>query len=138
MITLTACSLERTAITGDEFVQKMESAGYEIVNVTGQFEDGLVEVAYIAIKGNYQIEFFVVPTIDQAKAAYNSNKTDFEALGGGSASTKSVAINNYSYFTLTTSQGYHHVSRIDNTFIYVSTDKAHRDEIREILSDLGY
>lgn len=137
-LTMTACMQSRTPLTAEKFADKMEAAGYEIVDATGQFADGVVEVVYLAMTDGYQIEFYVVPSIDQAKNAYSTNKADFEALKSGSYSEKSVSVNNYSYYKLTSAGGYYVISQIDNTFIYIDADAEYKAEINEILEQLGY
>ncbi|HOC06944.1 MAG: hypothetical protein ACOX21_00600 [Bacillota bacterium] len=131
-----ACGGSRTPLTAPQFVSKMEAAGFIVVDAADQFPEGVVEAVYLAVGENYQIEFYVVPSVDQAKRAFEENKSDFEALSGGA--TKYASVNNYSYYTKTTSDGYYVVSRTDNTFIYVSADAQYKKEISGIIEDLGY
>jgi len=135
---LAACGQSRTALTANEFVAKMEAAGFDIVDAKDQFEEGVVEAVFIALNDNYQIEFYVVPSVSQAESAFEQNKSNFEAASGGSSSHKYVSMKNYSYFFQTASDTYYAVSRIDNTFIYVMADAAYKKEIGDIISDLGY
>lgn len=127
----------RTPLTANAFVSKMEDAGFLVVDAADQFEEGLVEAVHLAVGENFQIEFYVVPTVDQAKRAFEENKSDFEALSGGGV-TKSVSAKNYSYYTKTTSDAYYVVSRTDNTFIYVAAEAEYKKEISDIIENLGY
>ena len=135
---LTACG-SKTALTNDQFIEKMESAGYQIADATEQFEEGAVEAVTIAfIDDKYQIEFYVLPSKDSAVASFNSNKSDFEQMKNSGSSTGEVNIGNHNYYGLTTDEGYYVVSRVDNTMIYVNSSAEYKDEIKEVLKVLGY
>lgn len=139
ILTSAACGLKpRTPLAAYEFVTKMEAAGFEIKDAADQFEEGEVEAAYLAVGDNYQIEFYVVPSVDQAMAAFGANKARFEAVKDSASSIKSVEGKNFSYYTLTYTDIYYVVSRTDNTFIYVVADAEYKKEISKIISDLGY
>lgn len=139
VLTSTACNLKsRIPITAQEFVAKMEAAGFDLVDATNQFEAGKVDAVYIAVGENYQVEFYVVPSVDQAKGAFATNKSNFEEEVTGSSSNKTIEVKNYSSFTQTASDTYYVVSRTDNTFIYVVADADYKKEISELISDLGY
>jgi hypothetical protein len=139
VLTSAGCGFKnRTPLTADEFVTKMEAEGFTLVDATDQFEPGIVEAVQLAVGEDYQIEFYVVPTVEQAQRAFEQNKADFEAAQGSSSSHKSVEVKNYSYYSQTSAGLYAVVSRTDNTFIYVVADAEYKKEINEILSDLGY
>lgn len=54
VLTSTACGLKsRTPLAAEEFVTKMEAAGFTLVDATDQFEAGKVEAVYIALGENY-------------------------------------------------------------------------------------
>jgi hypothetical protein len=127
----------RTPLTANEFVSKMEAAGFELVDAVNQFDEGDVEAVFLAVGENYQIEFYIVPSVDQAKSAFEENKSGFESISG-TGTNKSVSVKNYSSYSKTTSDGYYVVSRTDNTFIYVSAGAEFKKEISEIITDLGY
>lgn len=135
---LTACG-SKTALTNDQFAEKMEAAGYQIVDATDQFGEGEVEAVTLAIKDDvYQIEFYVLPSNDQAVSAFNGNKSDFEQMKTSGSSTGEVSLGNYSYYGLTTDEGYYVVSRIDNTMIFINTSSEYKDEIKDVVKELGY
>ena len=134
-----ACGAKaRTPITAEEFVRKMETAGFTLVDATDQFEEGQVESVHIAVGENYQVEFYIVPSVEQAKRAFAENKGDMEAAKGSASSNKTVQLANYSSFSQTSDGIYSLVSRTDNTFIYVNTESEYKKEISDIIKDLGY
>lgn len=139
LILMAGCSLKpRTPLTAQEFTDKMEDAGYTVTDATDQYEAGVVDEVRIAVKDEIQIEFYVVPTVEQAEDAYDANVSDFEALDASGASSKTVDISNYSYYRKLTDDSYYIVSRTDNTFIYVEAAAADKDEILKLITDLGY
>ena len=59
----------------------------------------------------------------------NKEKTSIET---------NVELKNYSKYTLLSSGKYMVVSRINNTVIYVNADANYKDNIKNILDELGY
>lgn len=137
LLVLSGCS-KKEAITADGFQSVMEDSGYTITDVTGQFKGQPVDSVQLATKDDYQIEFFVVPTVDQAQNAYNQNKSTFENEEKSSSTKKSAEMKNFSYYTMTSGGVYYVVSRVDNTFIYLHAPEKYKDQISEIISELGY
>jgi len=144
IVCLTAgCQKSRTAISADTFTAKAEEAGYTVQNVAEQFSEGDVNDYLCAIKGiepviDYQIEFAVLHTVDQAKQAYQVNVAVFDSKKGASSSYSTVTLGNYSCYYLTTNGRYYVISRTDNTFIYVDADAKYKKEIDAFLKKIGY
>ncbi len=138
VLLLTACG-SKTALTNDQFIEKMEAAGYQIQDAIDQFGEDVLESATLAMMDDkYQIEFYVLPTSDQAAAAFSNNKSNFQLLEDAAKNTSSLNTNTYNYYALTTNEGYYVVSRIDNTLLYVQTSAEYKDEIKKIIKELGY
>ena len=139
---LAGCQTSRSAISAEEFKTKAEAAGYTVQDASSQYPDGQVDEYWIAVKLSdaidYQIEFAVVPTAEQAKGAYEQNKADFESKKGNFTVHSTVSIGNYSYYYLTTSARFQVISRVDNTFIYIDAEKEYKDEIENFLQSIGY
>ncbi len=137
LVGLTACS-NRTPVSVDDFKETMEENGFEIADVTGQLAPESITAIILAYNDAYQIELY--ETIDDATATalFAENKDNFEDYAVGSAATLSKNIMNYAYYSVTSSGTYHALSKIDNTMIYVEADAEYKDEISEILKELGY
>ena len=117
----------------------MNEAEFDVMDASDQFEDGLVETVLIAsIDGSYQIEFFALPDVEQAKTAFEQNKADFEAIDESGGLTFTTSGVNFSTFSRTTDVGYYVVSRIESTFIYVNAPVEYKDDINKYLKTLGY
>jgi roadblock/LC7 domain-containing protein len=138
ILIFSGCSTNKTPLTSDGFKEKMEEAGFEIYDITDQYEEGLLDAAFVTMKEDYKLEFYVLNTSDDAKAMYNANKSDFEDLRSGNSAYNSVNLGNHASYKLTTEDGYYVVSRIDNTLVFVKTDKKNKDAINKVLKDLGY
>ncbi len=137
---LVGCGKAKEAATVVDFNTHMESAGFTITDATDQYPEGAVEAVSIAMNDNYKIEFYIVPSTEQAEGAYATNKATIEGMKEQStfSSEKSVGLSNYANYHLTTDDGYYVVSRIENTFLYITAPVAHKDEIAELVSGLGY
>ena len=95
---------------------------------------------YIAAnpKDNYQIEFYVLESVDTAKTFFSENKTRFsKEVGKNKIETKSKKGNSEKY-TVTSLGQYRLVSRIENTVIYLDTRESNKKKVDEILKELGY
>lgn len=130
---------DKEAIDGDDFAEFMEDEGFDVEDITSQYDDfDGVEEVIIAYNDDYQIEFYVVETVDQAKNAYSQNKETFEEEKSSSSSHVEVSLANYSKFTQKSDGTFSVISRIENTFIYLETDDKYEDEIKDYLKELGY
>jgi hypothetical protein len=137
VLVLCGCS-KKEAITADDFKSKMEDLGYKITDATGQFKGQPVDSVQLALKDDYKIEFYVLPSVELAQSSFTENKSKIENINTSFSTTKSLEIKNFSYYTRTTGTIYYVVSRVDNTFIYVAAKAEYKDEISDIVSKFGY
>lgn len=128
---------DKEVITGDDFTEFMEDEGFEVEDLTSEYEDeDGVEAVIIAYNDDYQIEFCVVESVSQAKNAYSQNKDDFEEQS--SSSNVEVNVANYSKYSQKGGGTFSVVSRVENTFIYLVVDDKYQDDIEDYLKELGY
>lgn len=116
----------------------MEEAGYEIFDALDQFPEGSVDSILIASSPDYQIEFYVVPTVEQAQATFKENKESFELEKGAVSTDSSVSLSNYSVYKQTSNGQYYVISRVENTFIYAVTPDENKKAVNDLLDTLGY
>ncbi|MCL2383057.1 MAG: hypothetical protein FWC79_02625 [Oscillospiraceae bacterium] len=134
---LSGCTLNKTAITSEDFSEEARAAGFSVHDVTHQMGgDTVTSLVAIDNARGFQIEFHVVPTQAQASAAFAENRTNLDNIGSGT--TVSTNGNNWARFAITSGGAYGFVSYIDNTFIYVRAPQEHRAVIREFVESLGY
>ncbi|NLL78391.1 MAG: hypothetical protein GX234_00995 [Clostridiales bacterium] len=138
MLCCTACGKSKTPITAADFTNQMESAGFDIQDATGQFAEGEVESVTLAMCENYQLEFYVLPSKEQAAGAYEQNRTSFENVQGAKSSHVSVTLGNYGYYYRVVDDRVFLISYIDNTLLYCVADSAYADEIKEYAKEAGY
>lgn len=134
---LTACGSQK-AITGDDFLDKMEAKGYEVFDISDQYSADIIYQALIAQKDDYQIEFYDLMSTDDAISAFDYNKSDFESLQGAYTKNTNVEFKNGARYTLTIDGSYKLISRIDNTFIYLDIPEEYKNEVVKVLKELGY
>lgn len=127
----------KTALSDEDFRTKMEAKEFELYDVTEQF-GGQAESVTVATNGDYQVEFYVMPSVEDAEYSYNLNKETFEESAGSASVNTTASMANYSTYTLSTGETYSVVSRVDNTFIYCNVEASHKSDIEQIVKDLGY
>ena len=138
IFTLTGCK-NKDSITPGEFKIRMESKKYTVQDATNQFrKNSQIKQVYIALNLEYQVEYYEIDTVENAKLFYNNNKTIFEQSKGNSSIYTSKDLANYSTYKLRTNGKYKVISRIDNTVIYIDTNESYKSDIDSILDYLGY
>lgn len=139
---LSGCQLSRTAIDADMFKTEAEAAGYTVIDTTNSYPDGTVGNCQIAVKSSdsieYQIEFVIVPTEEQAKTIYQEKYAEYESRKDSGSSHSSVSVGNYAYFRLTSNGKYYVVSRTGNTFLFVEASEEYKSEIADFIRSIGY
>lgn len=141
VLLLSACSNNKTPKGIDEFKDIMKDNDYYIINSKEQFSEyDYILDSYIAIDStkNFQIEFYKLSDIENAKAFFEFNKDIFDAERANTSLYTDVSLNNYDKYTLITDNSYKVLSRIDNTVIYIDVDKKYKKNINNILKKIGY
>ena len=131
---------KKEAIKAREFASIMDDENYEIIDVTAQYESYGIDEAYVAIEENrdYQIEFYELSSESKAKNMFETNKDYFEDGAGSSKITSSYSIGNYNLYSLTSNGHYQYLCRVDNTLLYIDVEDEYKDEVKDIIEELGY
>lgn len=130
---------EKIPMTTESFKTTMEEKGFDIQNAKDQFaEYDYVKQVYIALNGDYQIEFYELSDVDYAVGFFNNNKSIFEQSKGNTSANTNVNLKNYSKYTQSSNGKYKVVSRIDNTVIFLNVDDKYKDDVKSLLDELGY
>ena len=134
---VSACSLNKAAITAQDFSTKATSLGFTVQDATDQME-GQTVISLIAIDSteSFQIEYHEVETQAQASSAFLQNQANLEGIHSGS--TTSLSGVNWAKYTKTAGGAYGFVSYIDNTFVYVRAPKEYKQTIQDFIKELGY
>lgn len=59
-------------------------------------------------------------------------------MKSNSSAQTNISGKNYSKYTLSSGEKYMVVSRINNTVVYLDVNSNYKDEVKTILSELGY
>lgn len=135
---LVACNTEKTPTTVEDFSDYANEMEMTIVDASDQFPEGVVESVTLAYNEDFQIEFYVVPTSEQAESAFEENISAFKQAFTGSESHATTEIGNNSRYGATDDNYYYVVSRINNTFFYCVAEKQYKDAIKTFLEYFDY
>lgn len=140
VISLTAFFLLRpkTAILPDAFAQQMRAAGYTVTEVSGQYGISEGESVYEAEKGGCSIRLETFSGEEEARQTFAAAERELKQLAAENYFQTSVAGRNNEKYTLTVGGSYYAVSRIGNTVVIGTAGESDRDEVKEILKELGY
>lgn len=125
-------------VTVNEFNELMKEEGLTIVDATDQFEEGVVISVSIAMTEDYQIELYIVPSDDQAKAAFEENKVYFKSIESTLSNESEVSSDDYGKYSRNTDDFYFSVIRVENTFLYIDVPKDSKDKVLELIEKIGY
>jgi len=143
MLTFTACGKTRKAITALEFEMEMEERGFAIydvsANVAADAGEEALKTAIIAMNDSYQIDFYVLHSVEEAKGLFELNKSIFEEGKTGTATDEvSISEKNYNVYGVVDGDNYHYISYTDDTMILFTVASTYADEVKEIITELGY
>ena len=139
LFALTGCG-NKAAITTSDFKTVAEGHNYIITDAVSQYAayDYIKEVTIAQSSDDWQVEFYVLDNAANATSMFNTNKATFESYKGNSSSESSTSIGNHASYTLTSSGYYMHLCRIDNTLLYVSVPDTYKNDVKELIEELGY
>lgn len=144
LLIFTGCNLSsklnKEPLKSEEYKNKMEEKGYSTLDATGQFTQKFIKKVYLAVsnKSTYQIEFYEIDTIDNAKEFYSNNKKIFEESKVSGSSDSYVELGNHEKYTLKSGDTYKVISRIDNTIVYANVNKEYKNEVKKAIKEIGY
>ena len=136
--TLTGCGAGKEPITSEEFKEYF-SDDYTTTEVSDDFDDS-IKVVLNATSDDIIIEYFEFTDNDSATYFFNQIVNEYEIEKeylNVRANTKTNT-NNYGSYKLTTDSRYLAVVRVENTVIGSSVSKEFKDEVKDIIKDLGY
>jgi hypothetical protein len=138
-IVLSSCGT-KTAINAEQFKSELKEKKFTIQDVTNQFAgaDTVESVIVASSPEGYQIELFVLKDAGAAQQIFNLNQANFEQEKPESSSNSKASGKNFSKYEQTCNESYYCISRIDNTMIYLRVPEKNKDEVKDILKDLGY
>ena len=137
ILALVGCG-NKTALTPDQFKSEMTKNQFQVQDATAQFAGQPVKQVYIALNGNWQIEFYQMNSESDAQTAFSVNKRNFEKAKSSVAVTTEENVGNVNRYTQTSNGKYSVISRIGDTFVYLNAEEKYKADAGSILKDLGY
>ncbi|MBQ1411631.1 MAG: hypothetical protein IIY93_00390 [Clostridia bacterium] len=151
MLTVLTGCVKKTPVTTADFMAKAGESGLQCVDVKEQFADyDFIQEATIAAASDlsYQLEFYVFTDSSQARSSqarssqarsfYTNNRTNFDMNKGNVYTDTSKEGANYARYALNAGDRYMFVAYVENTVLYVDTDKTHKDDVNAIIDALKY
>lgn len=141
LITTSACLFTKDVLNDKEFTDIMTNKKFKVTDVTDQYNSydyiSSVQVA-VAENNEFQVEFYQLNNVDNAKKIYESNKLEFSEEKSSSSFTSDINMGNFNAFSLSDATSYRYICRVDDTVIYVNTTKENQKEVKNIIEILGY
>ena len=141
LFVVTGCSIfSKKAVTSSQFKSVAEKNNLTIIDVKNQMNEyEFIQEALIAKAADgWKVEFYVLSTNSDAKEMYDTNRKLFEDSKSGTVNEKYLTIKEYSMYDLESNGYYMHLSKVDNTLLYVKVDKKYEENAKKIIKDLGY
>lgn len=136
VLSCAGCS-DKTAHTVESFRSVMEEAGFEVVDVTKDTDTNGIDVTIlVAMKDDYQIDFYQFTSEDTAKSVYAHNQSNTEEMS--SSYHISVSLFDFAKHEQVSDSTHYYMAWVGNTMIYCANDSAYRDQIMEAVKALGY
>ncbi len=136
---LTGC-LSKEVISSDKFTSTLEKYNYEVNDVTESYDmqTSFKKVLHASKQdATHQIEFYIFSDEETAIQMYNNQVMIIEN-DEDATMTGTVEGTNYNKFTEITSDTYSVAVQVENTLLYTSAEKSYKEEINDILEELGY
>lgn len=130
-----ACSIKHS-LSSDNFQEKMEDKGFTVQDTTEVSDAEFIKKELVALRKEYQIYYFESPTEDKGKELYNINKSNISNSNKVKIDEKNSS--NFDRLKATSNKKVFYTVRIGNTVIYVEAEIKYKNEIKNILKDIGY
>lgn len=144
LFVLTGC-VHKKPISIDEFKTKTTSLDYTIVsleNNNGSIPSKYQKLAQESVAARstkgYRIEFYVFEDRYASLKCFNEVKTKLDTNTSKLTQKTRNNIGNFSSFAITINGYYTYVGRVENTLIYVKTKTTNKNEVKKLMSELGY
>jgi hypothetical protein len=139
LVLVSGCE-NKKPITAETFQEVMEKREYKVLDYTESYSDaGVKKVLESAdMENNFGIKYFEFNSEDEAKDFYEFHQDFLDNNNAVKKSQIKTEMNNYQKYTLTADDQLYVLSRIDNTLVTVDAPKRYKDDIKEVLKELGY
>lgn len=141
LFTVTGCSLfSKKAVTSSQFKSVAEKNNLTVIDAKSQMSEYeyIYEALLAKASEGWQVEFYVLSTNNDAKEMYDTNRKKFEDSKSGTVKEKFLTVREYSMYDLESGGYYMHLTKVDNTLLYVRVPSNYKENAKKIIKDLGY
>lgn len=140
LMSFTACG-KKEALTANQFKTFMEEKGLEVIDQTASAENDDYQNVYVAVDlEKYSFEYYFMRNDLTAKSLYTfaveKVKENYKEAHGVTTTEKSFPSS--ADYSVTASDYYVRVIRVDNAVLYVTSYLDNKDECKEIIKEMGY
>lgn len=138
---MVGCSIKKEIIDSEKFIRIMSDNKFSITDATNQYDNySHINSVHVATSNDleYEIEFYVLDTVEEAKKMFESNKNTFEHKKLNKATIVKKNVSNYNFFSISDGDLYRYICRVENTLVYVDTTKKYKNEVKDMIKKLGY
>ena len=128
----------KTALSPAEFAAQMSGYGYTVTEGAPSGVEDSWELSYEARVEDYSLEYLSFPSETAAEQFFVQMKGLLAERQQGTHMETSTNLINSQKYTLTAGGTYCALSRVDDTVILCAAPEADKNEIKEILKELGY
>ena len=140
LLVVISLSIKKKPISADEFKKKLVSKGFEIEDVTKEYQYDVYDSALKATSENINIEHYVLVSENMAIYQYDEKVDGLENIKEKSTliNFSSVRGRNHDIYKLFTREGYFMLVRVGNTILYSAGPYIYKDYAIEVFKDFGY
>ncbi len=140
-LSMAACGEPKEAITAKEFQHFMEDKGLQFFDRTDTADSDDYQRVCVAVdEEKYSFEYYFMRNDSTAESLYTFavEKVKANYKGNSGVVAKEKVLSNTADYSLSASDYYIRVIRVDNTVLYVTAYPDYQDECKGIIKDLGY
>lgn len=129
----------KNAITYRDFQKYTEESGYKFIDNRERISvDEIGKSCAAYIREGVGVEFTECVSEKVARQLYNNYDAYAENFKSNVSRRTTVNVLNYGSYTLETPEVYMHITRIDNTIMYVRVSPEDKETVVRVMKDLGY
>ena len=137
ILLLSACGM-KSVLHEKEFKEFFKDKEYVIMDVDEKVNSSDVVNAIVSIKDDdsYKIEYYLFKNTTSAKVVYYNNRDAIKESNEGVL--KEITGKNYEKFSFSNDESFKVVERVEDTLIFINTEKKYKNEIERLLESMGY
>ena len=125
---------DKEEITTEKFQSYFEEKGFEVYDISDEWDEEIFAEYFIATNGEYNVEFLIFTEEEHAEQAMDGNEASY------SVKTMSTEVTSGNYRTISFDSDGKHImmTRVGKTMLFAEVDSEYKDEIAKHFDALGY